>query len=250
MMLLRFFLIVAICTSSIALKAQESNNEYVINQNVKWLKSTLEGNASDIYADAFRCKFFESLKVCDAQPKQLFYYNIQTNVITITQKIVNEKVNLTDNEDFNKSYIFYPVKNKIYLNPEINIRINNYESTVSFDIKDVDTASIKIVNKREIEIGFLPGRAPKSNRQTGDCQVYVVPKDTISTAEYDFMSYRLASEFLELTDDDIKECNQGLKFSGTSPLNQVKILIYNKDNNRKLVIKALKNLYKLVLTGK
>lgn len=250
MMVLRFFFIVFGFAWAMNLSAQQSNNDYVINQNVKWLKSTLESNASDIYADAFRCKFFETLKVCDAQPKQLFYYNIQTNVITITQKIVNEKVNLTDHEDFDKSYIFYPVKDKIYLNPEINIRINNYESTVSFDVKDIDTASIKIVNKREIEIGFLVGRGPKTNRQIGDCQIYVVPKDTISMAEYDFMSYRLASEFLELTDDDLKACNMGLKFSGNSSSDKVKILIYNKDNNRKLVIKALKNLYKLVSSGK
>jgi hypothetical protein len=250
MMVLRLFFIVFGFVWAMDLSAQQSNNDYVINQNVKWLKNILESNASDIYADAFRCKFFDTFKVCDARPKQLFYYNIQTNVITITQKIVNEKVNLTDHEDFDKSYIFYPVKDKIYLNPEINIRINNYESTVSFDVKDIDTASIKITNKREIEIGFLAGRGPKTNRQTVDCQIYVVPKDTISMAEYDFMSYRLASEFMELTDDDIKTCNLGLKYSGNSSSDKVKILIYNKDNNRKLVIKALKNLYKLILSGK
>lgn len=243
---MRYLLTLQFLFLVLIVKAQMSKSEQ-IDLHVRWIQDGLNKNASDIYIPCESCPLLVGKKIYDIQPDTKCTFDRTTGMLSITQTVTAGDTELSDAELLGMSYLIYPSAGLYYLNPEVRVRVPVYTLKETVSLFRIDTAGIVVDSVGDIRIPVKGGSSEVSYNLNGEAKIYVVKKDTMSHADYDFMSYRLASTYLELTDDMISACNNSLSFQRSDYRNFIKLSVTNTDNFRKRFIRTLKTLYKLCI---
>ena len=224
------------------IEAQEFNP---IQENLRYLQSLFKKKSQNFFSEKINCEFVSQNTLYDCSPQIDIQYNSLQKTIILTETVHPDEYKLSDAQMLGSKYFLFEKGRIRYGEPHIMLKVFQLQRSCRFDIRLLDTFSVKIFEDKGVLLGFRGVGA--DCKEVLKSTLYIDPRDSLTQEAWEFMEYHAPDRFIKIQESDLEICRKILNYNESYKAEKLIISPSNTNGEWRKVIRSFKTIYKYAM---